>query len=104
VTNVFNRNKKGQIMISIIDLVYLGYIVRLVTGMKIADIIRGFLDGSGSITDKVLDFALAVLDRLESEGIEIAVEGGVVTWAKKEFQKLVGRKQFLDIGFAVVTM
>lgn len=96
---------KGKMRISIIDLVYLAYIIRLITGSSLAEIIRNLLSGGGNLTGQVLDFALGVLDRLEAEGLEIAVNATVVTYVKNKLVRpAIGRKKLVDIGFAVLTV
>ena len=96
---------KGKMRISIVDLVYLAYIIRLVTGYSIAEIVRNLLAGGGNITQTVIEFAFSVLDRLEAEGLEIAVNATVVTYVKdKLVRPAIGRKKLVDLGFAVLTV
>lgn len=96
---------KGKLRISIIDLVYLAYIIRLITGMSLANIIRNLLEGGGNITEKVIGLALEIFERIESEGLEIAVNATVVTYVKNKLVRpAIGRKKILDLGFAILTV
>lgn len=96
--------KSKKIRISIIQLVYLAYIIRLITGRSLRDLVTDLLAGGGNITDKVIDLALSVLERIEAEGLEIAVNAVVVTWVKNQVTKVMGHKTLIDLGFAVLTV
>jgi len=96
---------KHKMNISIIDLVYIAYIIRLVTGKSLYGIVSELLMGGGSITDKVLGFAMDVFQRIEDEGLEIAVNAAVVTYVKtKLVRPAIGKKRILDMGFATLSI
>ena len=95
--------RKGKLRISVVELVYIAYIVRLVFDDSIAGIVRKLL--SGNITDNIIDMALDTLDRIEEEGLEIAVNATVVTMVKNKIVRpMIGRRKMLDLGFAVLTV
>ena len=96
---------KKKLRISLIELIYIAYIIRLITGNGLIAIIKDMIEGGGSITDKVLSLALAIFQRIEDEGIEIVVNAAVVTLVKeKVLRPLIGHKKIVDIGFAIVTV
>jgi len=87
---------KKTLSISVLDFVYLMYIVRLITGQSVRGIFEGFL--SGSIKDSMIDLAMSVMDRLEADGVTIAVEGSVVLLVKTWFKRAVGSKTLVKLG------
>ena len=87
---------KKSFTISILRFVYLIYIVRLITGMTPRTIFEKFL--TGNIKDEMIALGLGTLDRLEADGVSIAVEGTFVTFIMEWFRKAVGRKQLLRLG------
>jgi len=91
--------------ISLIELIYIAYIVRMILGRPLYELVSDLINGGGTITDKVLAAALEILVRLEEEGIEIAVNLTVVTYVKnKLILPAVGHRKIVDLGFAILTL
>lgn len=90
------RAPKKTFSLSILDTVYLAYVIRLMTGKSIRAILEGFLDGS--IKEEMIALAFSVLERFEADGISIAVEASVVLLVKKWFKKAVGGNTILKLG------
>ena len=88
--------KRKTFTLSITRFVYLIYIVRLITGMTPRTIFEKFL--TGNIKDEMIALALGTLDRLEANGVEIAVEGTFSTLVMEWFRRAIGRKQLLKLG------
>ena len=97
--------KKNKLRISLIDLIYLAYVIELLTGRTLYDLVASFLTHDGTITDKVLQVGLDTLARVKAEGLEIVVDLVVVTAVKdKVIRPIVGHKKIIDLGFAVLTL
>ena len=88
--------KKKNFTVSITDFVYMIYIVRLITGKTPRTIFEEFL--AGNIKESMIQLALDVMDRLEADGVSIAVEGGFVYFVKTWFKKAIGNKTLLKLG------
>ena len=88
--------RKKTFTISITRFVYLIYIVRLITGMTPRTIFEKFL--AGNIKDEMIALAFGTLDRLEADGVSIAVEGTFATFIMEWFRRAIGRKQLLRLG------
>jgi predicted transcriptional regulator len=96
---------KSKPRISLIRLIQVAYIIRLILGRPLYEVIADFIRGGGSITDQVLDLAVVVLTRLEEEGVEIIVNATVVSYViDKIIIPTVGHRKLIDVGFAVVTL
>lgn len=97
--------QKGKLRISLMELIYIAYIIRMITGTGVIQILQDLLTQGGNITDKVLNLAIAILQRIEDEGVEIIVNITVVTYVKEKLiRPMVGRKKILDLGFAILTV
>lgn len=91
--------------LSLIRFIQLAYIIRTILGRPLYEVVDDLINGSGTITDKVLAVALEVLIRLEEEGIEITVNIAVVTYVvNKIIIPSVGHKKIIDLGFAEITL
>jgi hypothetical protein len=88
--------KRKTFTLSITRFVYLIYIVRLITGMTPRTIFEKFL--TGNIKDEMIGMAITVMDRLEADGISIAVEGTFSTLIMEWFRRAIGKKQLLRLG------
>lgn len=90
------RRVKKTFTLSIADFVYFCWIIKLLTGRPLREILQGFLDGS--IKENLITLGFDVIDRLEAEGIEISIEAGVVTFIKMWYKKAIGRRAILKLG------
>ena len=91
--------------ISLIRLIQIAYIIRLILGKPLYEVVADFINGGGNITDKVLELAVVVLTRIEEEGVEIVVNTTVVSYViDKIIIPAVGHRKLIDVGFAVVTL
>ena len=88
--------KRKTFTLSITRFVYLIYVVRLITGMTPRTIFEKFL--SGNIKDEMVALAFTTMDRLEADGVSIAVEGTFATLVMEWFRRAIGRKQLLKLG------
>ena len=88
--------KRKTFTLSITRYIYLIYVVRLITGMTPRTIFEKFL--SGNIKDEMISLAMGTLDRLEEDGVSIAVEGVFATFVMEWFRRAIGRKQLLKLG------
>lgn len=90
--------------ISLIRLIQVAYIIRLILGKPLYQVVQDFITGD-NITEEVLGLAATVLQRLEDEGIEILVNATVVSYVvDKIIIPAVGHRKLIDVGFAVVTL
>ena len=94
--------RRKTFTISILRFVYMIYIVRLITGMTPRTIFEKFL--TGNIKDELISLALGTLDRLEADGVSIAVEGTFVTFVMQWFKRAIGSKQLLCLGPLRITV
>ena len=88
--------KRKTITLSITRFVLLTYMIRLITGKTARAIIEDFL--SGSIKESAIDLALTTMDRMEADGVEIAVTGSFAVLIQQWFKKSIGSKQLLKLG------
>ena len=75
--------------------------IRLITGKTARAILEDFL--SGNIKDSMIELALSTMDRLEADGVEIAVTGSFAVILQQYFKSAIGNKQLLKVGPLRVT-
>jgi len=93
---------KKSLTLSITRFIQLAYIIRLLTGMSAMDIINELR--SGNLKDSLWNMAINIFNRLEADGISIAVEGVFVTFLLEWFKRMAHSKQLVRIGPVRVTV
>ena len=77
---------------------------RLLFGKTIRQTVTEFTGGGINLKDAFIEEALAFIDRLEANGVEIAIQGVLATALMTWFRRSVGRKQLLKVGFFRITV
>ena len=88
--------KRKNFTLSITRFVYLIYVTRLITGETPRAIFEKFV--SGNMKDEMIALAFNTMDRLEADGVSIAIEGTVSLLAMQWFKRAVGSKQLIKLG------
>ena len=82
--------------LSITKFLLFAYIVRLLTGQTPRAILENLMNGN--IKDSMIELALSTMDRLEADGVEIAVSGSFAVLIQQWFKRAIGNKQLLKVG------
>ena len=93
--------RKKTFTVSVTRVMYIAYMIRLITGMTPRALIEQFL--GGNIKDTIIEQGMAMLERFEADGVEIVVSGVFATLFMEYFRRAIGRKQFLRLGPLRVT-
>ena len=88
--------KRKTFTLSITKYIYIAYIWRLISGETPRATIERFMQGN--LKDQFIQMALDVIDRLEADGVEIAISGVIATALMTWFRRAVGNKQLLRLG------
>jgi len=94
--------RRKSFTISITKYIYMAYIWRLISGETPRATIERFMQGN--LKDQFVQMALDVIDRLEADGVEIAISGVVATALMMWFRRAVGSKQLLKLGPLRITV
>jgi len=82
--------------LSITKFILFAYIVRLISGSTPRALLEKFMQGD--IKTSTIELAMTVMDRLESDGVEIAVSGSFAVLIQQWFKRAIGNKQLLRVG------
>ncbi len=88
--------KGKNFTISITRMVYLIYVIRLISGRTPREIFELMI--SGDMKSSMITVGMDTLTRLETAGVEIAIEASVVLLAQQWFKRVVGSKQLVKLG------
>jgi len=94
--------KRKTFTLSITKYIYIAYIWRLISGETPRATIERFMQGN--LKDQFIQMAMDIIDRLEADGVEIAISGVIATALMTWFRRAVGNKQLLRLGPLRITV
>ena len=94
--------KRKTFTLSITKYIYIAYIWRLISGETPRATIERFMQGN--FKDQFIQMAMDIIDRLEADGVEIAISGVIATALMTWFRRAVGNKQLLRLGPLMITV
>jgi len=87
--------------LSITKFLLFAYIVRLISGRTPRQLVEDLM--AGDVKTWGIDLAMTVMDRIEADGVEIAVSGSFAVLIQQWFKRAIGNKQLLRVGPLKIT-
>ena len=95
--------RRKTVTISVTRLLQISTVIASLTGKSLRQLLEEMLQG-GNISDNMIALAMSTLDRIEADGISIAIDIGLKTFFLELVRRSIGRKQVLKIGMLRVTL